>query len=149
MLNNKKAVSQVIVIVFLVALVLVLLGVVWGFINNLVEGKRDEMSLTQKCMDIDLNVRSASCESGTCDITIWRDAGGTEIDGVRIVFFNKDETSSGNVDEEGNIGQSSLQGFDEIDSGLSDVGTIQVSPYFLDSTGEKVICSNKATYNVD
>ena len=148
MFNNKKGVSGVVTVVILVALVLVAIGVIWGVVSNLLEEESETVDVQSKCLDLVVRPVSASCDASGCDVTIRRTAGGDDLGGVKIVYFNGTDYSSV-ITETDNIGELASQRYTHTsaDIGINNPNKVEVTPYIRDSTGNERICQNKNSYN--
>jgi len=141
MIKNKRGISGVIVALILVLLALVAAGIIWFVVRNIAEGGAEDITLRTRCFDIDMSPTQASCTAGICNVTIERaDSSDEEIAKVRLVFTNEDGTQNYPVDRDVSITALGLETVSDIDTGLTDVGEVEVAFYLEDSAGEQQLC---------
>ncbi len=151
-MRNKKAMSEIVITVIMVVLALVAVAVIWQIINNLIGEKGTQISVTQKCLDVKLNIQSVSaCTAESCIVTIRRAAGGDEFDGVKVVLKSPTDASKvidvpGNIEELGTetLTAAVVGGDDFI---ASDSNFVEATVYFIDDSGKPQNCPQKAEYN--
>jgi len=162
-MRNKKAMSEIVTTVIMVVLALVAVAVIWQIINNLISDKGAQISVTQKCLDVKLNVESASCDAVECTIAVKRAAGGDDIAGLKVVLKNTDsvtgESSSvidsseltvpvTNIEE---LGTATVV-ISAAESGMTAIALtnkIEMTAYIEDESGQNQNCPSTATYNVN
>lgn len=146
-MNNKKGLSQVVTVVIFVALALVLVGVIWTVVSNLVNKNVGQTLTAQKCLDVEVKPIMANCNSnGICNVTVERSATGEEIAGIKINFIDKNGENNKIYEAsetEGNIEKLGRKTFKNINTGLTSVGKIEVISYFKDDQGEDILCSSR------
>jgi flagellin-like protein len=140
MVSNKKGISNIVSTLLIVLLVIVAVGVVWVAVRGMLDRSTAELDISQKCMATNVYATKVNCTSGTCDVTVKRGTGGDEFDGVRIILTNADEESF-TSDVEGSINELATSTETGIVTGLGNVTKVEVAAYFLDSSGEKQVCS--------
>jgi hypothetical protein len=151
-MRNKKAMSEIVITVIMVVLALVAVAVIWQIINNLIGEKGTQISVTQKCLDVKLNIQSVSeCTIDKCNVTIRRAAGGDEFDGVKVVLKSPTDASkvidiAGNIEELGTetLTAALVEG-DDFDAATSNF--VEATVYFIDDSGKPQNCPQKAEYN--
>jgi flagellin-like protein len=152
-MRNKKAMSEIVTTVIMVVLALVAVAVIWQIINNLISDKGAQVGITQKCLDVKLNVESVSdCTADGCTIAIKRSAGGDSFTGVKVILKSSTESSKvitipGNIEEleteslDASI-TDPLDGFD-----ASTANKVEATVYFTDESGQEQNCPSTTTYN--
>jgi flagellin-like protein len=151
-MRNKKAMSEIVTTVIMVVLALVAVAVIWQIINNLIGEKGAQISVTQKCLDVKLNVQSVTgCSTGDgCTISVKRAAGGEDFDGLKVVLKNS-ANSSKVISVDGNIGEletasinAALISGDAFDS--ASANKVEVTAFFVDESGQEQICPSTTAY---
>lgn len=135
MLNNKKAISGIILTIIMIGLVLVAVGVVWVVISNLLQGESESISYDQKCLGIVFSVGTPVCSGSNCNVTIERSLGSGRdpIDGYEITVSN--ETDSDYDDFEDNIVGSVKKTFSIVNADKAELVI-----YLLKEDGTKHYC---------
>jgi len=153
-MNNKKAMSEVVTTVIMVVLALVAVAVIWTIINNLISDKGAQIGITQKCLDVKLNVESVSgCSGGNgCNISVKRAAGGDTLSGVRVVLKSLTESSRvidipTDIEQLGTVtlNATKLDG-DGFNSSMTN--KVELTVYFEDDSGETQNCPSTVTYTL-
>jgi len=138
---NNKGLSNVVTVLMFILLALVAVGIIWTVVNNLVEKGAEEIDLSSKCLEVKVEVSGSACTGGICNATVKRNAGGSVIGGVKIIF-NNDVLGTNYVhDVSGDIVPLQTKSELNVDTGLSDVTSIEVTPYFKDNVGEEKLCA--------
>jgi len=145
--NNKRGLSAVIVTLLLVLLSLVLIGIVWVVVNNVVSGGTQQITSNSKCLNSQVEITAATCTQtvGDCNVTIKRISGTDDIDGVRLIFYNAAGDSSVN-DSIGNIQTPATRRALDISTGIANITKIDVTVYFLDTAGKVSPCSSPSEF---
>jgi len=141
MIKNKRGLSAVVVTLIMILLGVVVAGIIWVVVQNVVESGTGQIGLTAKCMEINIEIESAACNiNGTsCNVTLERKAGGDELGGVDLSYSNP--TSGKSIEHDEELGVNEKQTFVGDSPNVTNVDTIQVIPYFLDESGNKQQCS--------
>ena len=140
---NKKGLSQVVTTVIFVSLALIAIGIVWAVINNLVQEGAEGADIQNKCLSIQLEIESVTCDDNTadCAILINRKAGGGVIDGIRAVIT--DGTTTESLDTDGDL-ISLGTATHTVPKGAivlaTDVTKASISAYFKSDAGENQVC---------
>jgi len=146
MISNKKGLSTVVTTLIIILLVLVAIGIIWVVIRGVIDTGSGQIDTGVACPLIDVKVINVSsiCDSGSCDVTVYRSSGGEDFSGLKIVFSNA--TDSNSVDYPNNVAQ--LQTVTIPSQGVEGTTKIVIAPYFKDSQGNNQLCSSVATYNI-
>jgi len=144
MIKDKKGMSGIIVTIIMIALVLVAIAIVWGLVINLVGQQQDRVERSEQCVGLGLEIRNAACSDtnpSLCNLTMRRQ-GATSQDpaGIKVVFVGEGGNSS-DSSEFGTITQLQTKTLEDIDSGITDIVRVEVTPYFLDETGNQDNCN--------
>jgi hypothetical protein len=145
MINNKRGLSTVVTTLIIILLVLVAIGIIWVVIRGIVEGGSQSVDYGAKCFQVALSVTNIT--GGATDPTgviVSRSAGGEDLSGVMVVYKNG-TASSTIVDVSGNVGALETKTLTAAND-LIAPSSVEVSPYFKDTTGQNHICSPPATY---
>ncbi len=150
---NKKGLSAVIVTLILVLLSIVLVGVVWAVINNVINLGSQQVASTSKCLNSQLEAISFSCTStgSQCNVTIKRISGTEDIGGIRIIFSNENKDSNV-TDFSGNIITLATKKVTATNLGVSNITRVSAAIYFDRSSGNPAACSitsNELVGNLD
>ncbi|MFW6233129.1 MAG: hypothetical protein ACOC3Z_00535, partial [Nanoarchaeota archaeon] len=130
--------------VIFVALVLVLVGIIWTVVNNVVGENVDKTKFNQKCLDVQIKPLKANCDAdGICNVTVERSGTGDDINGLKINFIDETGDDSFLNTTKGNIERLERKTFRGIDTGLDSIKNIEVTAYFKSDKGDEVICSQK------
>lgn len=143
---NKRGLSAIVTTLIILVLVLVSIGIVWVVIRNIIDSGVEQIDYNTKCLEVNIKVTAMENTDDTdYDVTITRTAGGDEIAGVKLVFFNKDNENSNVIDSDGNIAPLATVTRD-IDGEIENANKIEITPYFEDASGTEKFCST-ITYN--
>ncbi len=151
MKNDKRGLSQIIIIVVVVALALVAIGILWNPLSNMLNEGLSDADLSSKCLEVSVNPTALSCDEATnptdCDVTVKRTATGEAIDGVRVSIENADGTESHVENFEGNIEPTATETLTTEDTmDISEGAKVTVTPYFVAESGENYYCSSGSSY---
>jgi hypothetical protein len=137
---EKKGLSAVVTALVIILLVLVAVGVVWIVVKDIVERGVTSIDVTSKCLEVDLRaVEVIETSPGNYNVTIERRAGGEEIEGVKLNFFNSTD-SSGVIDFGTSIAELETESRD-ITADIINANKIGYSAYFKDVSGNDAACS--------
>ena len=152
-MNNKKGLSAIVATLIIILLVLVAVGILWTVLRNVIQGGADTIELNQKCGDIQIQEGSISqvgATSGIYSVTFTRKAGGGDIGGIKLNFFNAAGSNSGVVEFNKVIEVLGTETNSTVFSwaggtNLTDATRMDYTVYLLDETGNEQICSNTET----
>ena len=148
MIKNKKGLSAVVTTLIIILLVLVAIGIVWVVVRNIVEEGTSEVAIKVKCLDVDVRAIAVNCtDPAACSVTVKRNAGGEEIAGVKLVFY-EGATGGNVVSYDQPIVALATTTITGTDSGLTTPDKVEVTAYFKNDAGEEQICgqSNSFTF---
>ena len=140
MINNKKGLSMIVSTLIVILLVLVAIGIIWTVVRNVINEGTETLDIAAKCLDVNLQVTAVTCvtNTGVCQVTTERSAGGGAIDGVRYVV--SDGISSTNEDGSAIAElEVATQPITEDETGA--ITTAYAAAYFLNAAGDKELCS--------
>ncbi len=150
-MNDKKGLSTVVTTLIIILLVLVAIGLIWVVIRTAIEGGADEIDLGTKCLSVDVRATSVGCwDSGSgflCNVSLSKKRGSEEIGGVKVIFHNTtaEETSQTLDSEDYQVTNINLLATEKMNGVVTGLTTqpdeVDVFVYFVDSKGEKFICS--------
>lgn len=142
MKNNKRGISNIIVTLMMIVLVLVAVAIVWGVVNNILEGGAEQINLGTKCLDVNVRATNLACIGTVCDVTVTRNAGGEDIGGIKLIFTNSTGTENYIHDVSGNMAPLEVKTETSINTiGVSDADNVEVVVYFKDALGNEQLCS--------
>ena len=147
MINNKKGLSAVIVTLLLVMLSIVLVGIVFVVVNNVVGRGTSQAQTGFDCLSSSISVTAATCnQAGTnCNVTVKRGQGSDAIGGVTLVFYNAQDESGVN-NTAGNIQTPASKRITNINASIANITKIDAAVYFLDNSGKVSTCSGTTEY---
>ncbi len=136
---NKRGLSAVVVTLIMILLGVVVAGVIWVVVQNVIETGTGQVELSTNCLAINMDISSAVCnQDGTsCNTTVERKAGGDDIGGIRVVYENAQESNP--VDEDTSLGVNVKSTFEHSPE-VANATSVKVIPYFLDESGNKQDC---------
>lgn len=145
MIKNTRGLSAVIVTLILILLSIVLIGIVWVVVSNIVNNVTQQISLGKFL--INLKIKQASINGNNILVRVSRDLGEGHI--VAIDFILSDgsndepvvKNSSLNIYESKVFNLSSLKF-----SNVSDIKKVSVAPIYLTDSNKRVIGSITDTY---
>ena len=140
---NKKGLSAVVTTLIMILLTLVAVGMIWLVVTNIVGDTTDRIGSLTECIDAKIEVTAVNCADGgnssLCDVSLYNDAGGKLVDGVRLVFYNSTDTSSAEVYFDDDIGELKTVTKNK-DSGINSSNKIEAFVYVEDASGKKSLC---------
>jgi len=74
-MNNKKAISGIIITVVLVVLVLVSITIVWNVISDIIADQAGNVDSEAQCIGAGLTVSSINCDATPCSVVMKRQVG--------------------------------------------------------------------------
>jgi hypothetical protein len=151
---KKRGLSTVVTTLIIILLVLVDIGTVWAVVHKVIQGGVETTGSSFNCLEIDVTANSISgCVFGggdyTCKVTFTRKAGGGEIAGLKVIFYDGVGENGGVIDVSGNIVP-----LESVSKSISGINTeaipikIEVFAYFKDSRGKEHVCTRKTVYQV-
>lgn len=148
-MKSKKGLSTIVVTLIIIVLSLVAVGVVWVVVRNLITTGSEGIDISNKCLHIDLEASKVNCSSvgasRICDVKLSRSGTGTDaLGGVKLIFKNSTAgTSSGLIDLSGDV--QPLVGLTKtgMNTTLSGVNEVDVTPYFLDEANNPKLCDQQ------
>ncbi len=140
---NKKGLSAVVTTLIMILLTLVAIGMIWLVVTNIVGDTTDRIGSLTECIDAKIEVTAVNCADGgnssLCDVSLYNNAGGKLVDGVRLVFYNSTDTSSAEVYFDDDIGELKTVTKNK-DSGINSSNKIEAFVYVEDASGKKSLC---------
>lgn len=94
-IRDKKAISGIVATVLMIALVLLAVGVVWGFVSNVLEGQTEQAS---SCFEIigkiELRDQYTCYDSSENELKFSISVGDVEIDDIRVTTTSEEGSES-------------------------------------------------------
>lgn len=140
-MRDKKGVSGVILTIIMIVLVLAAVAVIWGIINNILQDQSEQVDLSSKCLEVNIQSTNLECNNGVCNVTVSRDSRGEAISGMKLVFASATGGSNYIQDVPGNIGLLETKTISNITTTGINASDVDIVPYFLDATGNEQLCS--------
>lgn len=142
MKRGKKGLSAVVTTLLIILLAIVLIGIVWVVVRNVIVTGSEDVNLEQ--LTLDLSIQSAYVDStagGDIKVGVRRSAGTGDITGVRFVFF--DGTESISIDRVVSLepAESRVFAFDIVNDvpGIEAGDEVSVVPLFETQTGQQKV----------
>jgi len=140
-MNNKRGLSAVIVTLLLVMLSIVLVGVVFVVVQNVVKTGTTQAQQGFTCTSNGVEVTYATCNyvGTSCNVTVKRTQGSDTMGGVTLAFSNAAGDAGSNITMVNIIAptQSRLNNVTVIPA-VSNITTIQASIDFVDNQSGKI-----------
>ena len=145
--TQKKGLSAVVTTLLIILLVLVAVGIIWVVVRNVVQEGAEQIDVSARCTAVDLRaVGVVETSAGVYDITLQRRAGGDDIAGVKIVILA--DTASSGVLPDLFLDMEALDTVTETGvAGPAGATSVEFTPYFLDSSGNELLCSQIGEFN--
>ena len=143
--ENKKGLSTIVTTLIIILLSLVAIGIIWVVVSNVIEGGAEQSEINAKCLQIDIKATAAGCDGGDCNVTYRRSSGGDDIDGIKVVLSNGQESFTHSVSV--NVQPLSTNTTTTIATGLAgNISSVQIAAYFIDASGNEQICATTSTF---
>jgi len=141
-MRGRKGVSGIILTIIMIVLVLASVAVIWGIVNNILQTQTEQVGVSSKCLNLNIQSSKLDCTNDVCDVTVTRDSSGDAIAGMKLVFT----TSSGDTnyihDVPGNVELLETKTFTNITTIGINATDVSITPYFLDASGNEQLCSS-------
>ena len=148
-MKNKKGLSTVVTTLIIILLVLVAVGIIWGVVNNLLSKSSDTIESSTKCLDISVKglrvVYDPSDSTGDYNVTLQRSGSGGNEDIYAKVIFYSDANNSAVLDWDTALRPLDTKTTPFLDTGVANASRLEVTPYYLDDTGNEKICASGTT----
>lgn len=142
---KKRGLSAIVTTLMFILLAFVAVGIIWGIVINIVERGAEQVDISSKCLEINLEVTQTDCVLGVdgddCSITIKRNAGGDAIAGVKLILTNASGEFNYVHDEPGNINPLDLVTIPITETGIANVNLVDPVPYLKDEFGNSKDCT--------
>jgi hypothetical protein len=153
MMKNKKGLSTIVATLIIILLVLVAVGIIWVVVRNVLEGGAGQITSGYECTNAVVKPTKVNCDigdgdignDGRCDVTYTRSAGGEEIGGIKIILTNAEENFI--IDVPNNIPELATR-TEDITSNLDNVTKVETAVYFVDDSGNEIICDPSGYMNL-
>ncbi|MBR9701358.1 LamG domain-containing protein [Candidatus Pacearchaeota archaeon] len=129
-MENKKGMSAIITVVIIIGIGIIMAGVIWYAINDIIENQAEDISI--ESTTIDMEVQKVMVETGSVKVKVKRIAGEGNLTGIKFIVSN-------GVDSEIFIVNSSLVELGEDTFTISYSGlvkSVEVAPIFEFKKGE-------------
>jgi hypothetical protein len=155
-MKNKKGLSTIVTTLIIILLVLVAIGIIWSVVKGLLDDSKDDISNSQKCLDIEFEISRLEVSNITENhfITIRRSPTGMEDNvGVKVLVYSESDNSElmifGGEDNPEYFGLGAVKTYSMDLSELDGTRIIRVDmiPYFIDEAGSEVVCQTTTSKN--
>ena len=143
---KKRGLSAVVTTLIIILLVLVAVGGIWVVVNNFIQQGTETITLSQKCLSVQLVALSVVPVAGGYDVAINRKAGGDAIGGVKVNLFNSAGDNS-NVQDFGTVIGELETETRTIATSLVNANRLEYTVYILSDSGEEQICSGTGSFD--
>ncbi len=164
-MRSKRGLSTVVTTLIIVLLVLVAIGIIWAVIRGIIESGTGQIDVRSKCIEVDVRATAATYTAPVADdlltttidetviggytVTLYRGAGGDDIEGVKLVFYDSTGDSSDVIPVSGNIvpltsktwGPSSITGL------TGTANKVKVTVYFKNEAGVEQLCGTSSEFS--
>ena len=124
-------------------LVLAAVVIIWGVITNLLQTKSEGITVSSKCLDVNIQATKLVCsgaQNDICNATISRSAGGEQIAGIKLVFTNAAAGTNYVYDVLGDVAPLETKTISNVTTGLTNTDKVTVTTYFRDASGNEQLC---------
>jgi hypothetical protein len=153
-MKNKKGLSTIVTTLIIILLVLVAIGIIWSVVKGLLDSSKDDISNSQKCLDIEITVSKLSnVTAGTSNaLTLKRTSTGmVEPVGAKVVFHTSDENTGvlyfGDQADPLTLErfETKTHTFDLSESVIvgDEITQVELIPFFYDDSGAEVLCQTQ------
>lgn len=149
-MKNTKGLSTVVTTLIIILLVLVAVGIIWGVVNNLLGRSTGTIETSTKCLDVSVQATKVAPGSAldTYNVTLYRaPTGGDEQIGAKLVFVSENDNSEA-IDFGMMLDQLDRR-TTEIDAGIENATSVEVTTYFEDESGKETFCPTTRTFEFD
>ena len=143
LLKDVKGLSNVIVTLILIVLVLVAVGIIWTAIRSNIESGTEQIEVSSKCLKVDIKATKLECggvDNSICNVTVKRNIGGDNLAGIKLSLTNDAGETNYIHDIPGDIVPLETKTELSIDTGITDVSSVEIAPYFEDASGQEQLC---------
>ena len=100
---NKRGLNQVVTTVLIILLVLIAVLIIWNAVRPTIQSVEDQSVVECINIDLDLERCSLDTESGEASVTVKRNLGDGDLQGIKFAFTN--ETSAEIIDDDSGQGE--------------------------------------------
>lgn len=137
-MKDKRGLSAIVATLIIILLTLVAVGIIWVVIRNVVQSGANQVDISSKCLAVSLEAVGVVNTSNTVySVTLKRNAGGEDLGGVKITIQNNTDSSA--VLDFGNIVALQTKTTTGL-AGVVNANKIEFTPFFLDSSGNQLLC---------
>ena len=156
-IQDKKGLSEIVATLIIILLTLIAVGIIWVVIRNVVEGGAEQVDISQRCLNVELQavaVSETAPASGIYNVTLRRGSDSEGEIGVKVNVFLGTTTSSG-VMNFGAFGDLDALGTVTRTVNTNTAPAVLVTPgdnveftaFFQDVSGNDQLCSRTNTFN--
>ncbi len=148
-MKNNKGLSTVVTTLIIILLVLVAVGIIWGVVNNLLGKSTGTIETSTKCLDVNVEATKVVGTPGSVlyNVTLYRAPTGDGEVGAKLVFVSDTENSG--VRDFGRTLEPLDRYTEEIDAGITNATTVEVTTYFEDDSGTEKFCPTTTTFEFE
>lgn len=143
-MESKRGLSEVVSTVMIIALVLVIMGIVWVVVQNLVSNSQEDIEIGLSKVNLEIDPSATLIEGGTLFVKVNRGVGKGNLTGIQFIFF--DGIDEQVIKEETEISELGGKRFPFTFDSLDEVKRISIAPVFKTSSGKEVIGRIQDTY---
>ncbi|MBA7638682.1 hypothetical protein ES703_46338 [subsurface metagenome] len=147
MIQNKKGLSTIVIILIIVLLGLIAVGIIWAVVKGIIDVGVGQIGINAKCMNIDVKATSVvNVSEMNYTVILEREAGGVDIAGVKLIFTNATAGINFQHIVSGNMEPHELKTESNIATGIVNANNVEVIVYFEDESGNEQFCSRSNEY---
>ncbi len=148
-MNNKRGLSNVIVVVLLILLAIAAVSIMWGVLSNVLQRTGAQLSTTTDCLEIKVEIVSASYDTINLELiaTIRRDIGRGDLQKIKFLIDNQLLQNVQKINEDAtSLGEQGTKlvtlGGNELPSGVVLGHVLTIYPVVKDALGNEKHCTD-------
>lgn len=145
-MKSRRGLSEAVSTVMIIALVLVVMGIVWVVVQNLVSNSQEDIEIGLSKVSLEIDKSSIIVDEGTYYIKINRGVGKGSLTGVEFII--SDGSNEEIIKKEVEITELGGKRID-ITPTLNPITKISIAPIFKTSSGKEVIGRIQDTYEFE
>ena len=151
-MESKKGLSAIVATLLIILLTLIAVGIIWVVIRNVVESGAEQVDFGTRCIEVDLEAVAVNeTSAGVYSVTLYRNAGGDDIGGVKVSVFNASLASSGPMDfgTINPLGQRTVSLNTSVTPAtrVNNGNQVQFTAFFVDASGNEQACTQTGTFD--
>lgn len=141
-MKSKKGLSEAVSTVMVIALVLVVVGIVWVVVQNLVSNSQEDIEIGLSKVSLNIDKSATSVEGDTISIKVNRNIGKGNLTGIEFILSTDSNEEVIKEDTE----MKELEGEKFVLNSPNKIKKVSIAPIFKTSSGREVIGKIQDTY---